>query len=267
MIIIPFFTSCTGACPVMNQNLAKIQDWLGDRLGKDAHILSVSVDPSTDTVAALRAYAAQYNARPGWHFLGGTRENVALALKKLGRYVDAREDHTNLMIIGNERTGLWKKAFGLADSDALIGIVDSVLNDKGEIVRPAALHEDPATPRLDWNSEAKRSISAPRPRPAVKARIGVPPVDAPATLLACVNCHGRDGTGKPEGSVVPSDITWEALTKPYGVTHASGRTHQPYTERLLVRAICLGIDPAGHELHPTMPRFQMSREDADALIG
>jgi protein SCO1/2 len=132
VIIIPFFTSCTGACPVMNQNLAKIQDWLGDRLGKDAHILSVSVDPSTDTVAALRAYAAQYNARPGWHFLGGTRENVALALKKLGQYVDAREDHTNLMIIGNERTGLWKKAFGLADSDALIGIVDSVLNDKGE---------------------------------------------------------------------------------------------------------------------------------------
>lgn len=132
VIIIPFFTSCTGACPVMNQNLAKIQDWLGDRLGKDAHILSVSVDPSTDTVAALRAYAAEYNARPGWHFLGGTRENVALALKKLGQYVDAREDHMNLMIIGNERTGLWKKAFGLADSDALIGIVDSVLNDKGE---------------------------------------------------------------------------------------------------------------------------------------
>jgi protein SCO1/2 len=135
VIVIPFFTSCTGACPVMNQNLAKIQDWLGDRLGKDAHILSVSVDPSTDTVAALRAYAAQFNARPGWHFLGGNRENVALALKKLGQYVEVREDHTNLMIIGNERTGLWKKAFGLADSAALIGIVDSVLNDKGESSR------------------------------------------------------------------------------------------------------------------------------------
>ncbi len=39
------------------------------------------------------------------------------------------------MIIGNEKTGLWKKAFGLADSAALIGIVDSVLNDKGESVR------------------------------------------------------------------------------------------------------------------------------------
>src|SRR5262249_9594140 len=136
VIIIPFFTTCTGACPVMNQNLAKIQEWLGDRLGTDAHILSVSVDPSTHGVPALRADAAPFNPRPGWHFLGGTRENVALALKKLGQYVEAREDHTNLMIIGNDRTGLWKKAFGLADSAALIGIVDSVLNDKGDSPPP-----------------------------------------------------------------------------------------------------------------------------------
>jgi ABC-type branched-subunit amino acid transport system substrate-binding protein len=100
----------------------------------------------------------------------------------------------------------------------------------------------------------------------IKANLGVPPSDAPAALLACVNCHGRDGKGKPEGRVVPSDVTWEALTKPYGVTHPDGRTHQPYTERLLVRAICMGLDPAGNQLNAAMPRFQISREDVDALI-
>ena len=135
VIIIPFFTTCTGACPVMNQNLARIQDWLGDRLGKDANIISISVDPATDTVPVLRAYAGQFNARPGWYFLGGKRENVELALTKLGQFVETREDHMNLMIIGNEKTGLWKKAFGLADSESLIRVVDSVLNDKGEIPR------------------------------------------------------------------------------------------------------------------------------------
>jgi hypothetical protein len=36
----------------------------------------------------------------------------------------------NILIIGNERTGLWKKAFGLAKSDELIKVVESVLNDK-----------------------------------------------------------------------------------------------------------------------------------------
>jgi len=99
----------------------------------------------------------------------------------------------------------------------------------------------------------------------IKAVVGLPPTDASPTLLACASCHGRDGKGKAEGQVVPSDITWDALTKPYGVTHTGGRTHQPYTERLLVRAICMGVDPGGHQLHTAMPRFQMSRDDIAAL--
>ena len=135
VIVIPFFTSCTGACPVMNRNLAKIQEWLGDRLGKDAYIVSLSVDPSTDTVERLRAYADKVDARPGWFFLGGTRENVNLALTKLGQRVDNPESHTNLMIIGNDATGLWKKAFSLADTASLIRVVESVLDDKGDGTR------------------------------------------------------------------------------------------------------------------------------------
>src|SRR5437016_3452699 len=70
----------------------------------------------------------------------------------------------------------------------------------------------------------------------------------PGSVLPCANCHGRDGRGKPESGVVPSNLTWDALTKPYGLTHADGRTHPPYTERLLTRAITMGIDPAGNSL-------------------
>ena len=132
VIIIPFFTSCSDACPAMNQNLRRIQDWLGDRLGKDAHMISISVDPATDRVPKLHEYANRLGARPGWFFLGGKPENVEFALKKLGQYVKAREDHSNIMIIGNLKTGLWKKALSLAASELLIPIVDSVLNDKGE---------------------------------------------------------------------------------------------------------------------------------------
>ncbi|HWO00081.1 MAG TPA: ABC transporter substrate-binding protein [Blastocatellia bacterium] len=103
--------------------------------------------------------------------------------------------------------------------------------------------------------------------PPIKALIGDPPTEAPGTLMACANCHGLDGKGKPEGGVVPSDITWETLTKPYPLTNSSGRTHPRYTERLFVSAVCMGIDPAGNKLHVAMPRFQMSREDINALIA
>jgi protein SCO1/2 len=132
IVIIDFmFTSCTGACPIMSNNFAKIQDWLGNRLGKDVYLLSVTVDPVNDTPARLKEYAARYKARPGWYFLTGTKENVDAALRKLGNYVESPEAHQNLFIIGNERSGLWKKAFGLASPEALIPIVQSVVEDKG----------------------------------------------------------------------------------------------------------------------------------------
>jgi hypothetical protein len=34
------------------------------------------------------------------------------------------------LIVGNERTGLWKKAFGLAPADELAKVVESVIDDK-----------------------------------------------------------------------------------------------------------------------------------------
>lgn len=130
VIINSFFATCQGSCLPLSRNLQKVQEALGDRLGKDARIISISVDPTVDTPNALKAYANKLHAKPGWYFLTGDKQNIEFALKKLGQFVDAREDHVNIFIIGNERTGLWKKAFGLAKSDQIVEVVESVINDK-----------------------------------------------------------------------------------------------------------------------------------------
>lgn len=130
VIINSFFATCQGSCLPMNRNLEKVQQALGDHVGKDVFIISISVDPLVDTPPKLKDYAKKFNARPGWYFLTGDKENVESALKKLGQFVDDKQDHLNIFIIGNERTGLWKKAFGLAQSDELIKVVESVLNDQ-----------------------------------------------------------------------------------------------------------------------------------------
>ncbi|HXG93628.1 MAG TPA: SCO family protein [Blastocatellia bacterium] len=132
VVINTFFTTCTSVCPPMTHNLTKVQDALGDRLGKGVFIISITVDPLTDTPAKLKEYAAKFKTKPGWYFLGGKKENVEFALSKLGQFVEARDDHSTVIIIGNEPTGLWKKAFGLAKPDALIEVVNSVVNDKLE---------------------------------------------------------------------------------------------------------------------------------------
>ena len=130
VIINAFFTTCTSICPPMTANLSKVQNWLGDRLGKEVQMLSISVDPLTDTPPRLKDYAQKFGARPGWYFLSGKKENVDFALRKLGQFVEEKNDHTGIVIIGNLRTGLWKKAFGLAKPDELIKVVESVVNDK-----------------------------------------------------------------------------------------------------------------------------------------
>jgi protein SCO1/2 len=131
VIVNSFFTTCSGVCPPMARNLELVQNGLGDRLGKDVFILSISVDPVTDTPARLKEYAQRFHAKPGWTFLTGSKENVDQALYKLGAFVESKEQHVTIMIIGNEGTGLWKKALGLAKADELLRLVVEVANDKG----------------------------------------------------------------------------------------------------------------------------------------
>ena len=130
VIINAFFSTCTSVCPPMNRNLEKIQDALGDRLGKEVFLVSISVDPENDTPERLKEYSQRFHAKPGWLFLTGKKENVDWALYKLGQYVETKNDHTSILIIGNEPKGLWKKAFGLAKSDELLHIVNDVINDR-----------------------------------------------------------------------------------------------------------------------------------------
>jgi protein SCO1/2 len=126
VVINSFFSTCVGICPIMAATYKRIQTALGDRLGRDVILISVTVDPENDTPARLREYAKSMAAKPGWYFVTGKRENVEQALAKLGLRVAAKEEHTSVMLIGNEPKGVWKKAFGLARSDDIVKMVEEV---------------------------------------------------------------------------------------------------------------------------------------------
>ncbi|HEV7666955.1 MAG TPA: ABC transporter substrate-binding protein [Thermoanaerobaculia bacterium] len=96
---------------------------------------------------------------------------------------------------------------------------------------------------------------------------GGPESAVPGVTLPCGSCHGRDGRGRPEGGIAPSNITWDSLTKPYGSGALLGRTHPPYDEKSVKRAVTLGFDPAGNPLNPTMPRYRMSQADIANLVA
>jgi cytochrome oxidase Cu insertion factor (SCO1/SenC/PrrC family) len=79
VIINVIFISCRSSCPVVMARLAELQELLDPRIGEVA-FLSISVDPVMDTPQALRAYADELHARPGWYFLTGSQAQPVVPL-------------------------------------------------------------------------------------------------------------------------------------------------------------------------------------------
>jgi protein SCO1 len=130
VVINSFFSTCKGSCPVMLSSFSKIQQHFADRIGKELWLISISVDPQTDTPQVLAALSEQWKAQPGWQFLTGDKASVELALHKFGQAVENKESHSNIFIIGKEATGLWKKARGLSKPEEIIPLIEEVLEDK-----------------------------------------------------------------------------------------------------------------------------------------
>lgn len=134
------FTTCGAVCPVLSQKMKRLQELAGDRLGRDVVLLSITVDPERDRPAELKAYAERVGAKPGWYFLTGEPEAVRTALAKLGYAVEDIDAHSTIVLMGNEKTGLWKKTNGLASGDDLVALFESVLTDRGGPVGPTDRH-------------------------------------------------------------------------------------------------------------------------------
>lgn len=131
VVITFFFSSCRGTCPKLMANYVKLQEHLGERLGRDAHLLAITVDPERDTPLKLASYARQLEAKPGWYFLTGSEAQVEAVKAKFGERAQKPEDHGNLFLIGNVRTGLWKKVLGVSPAESVIASLDAALADNG----------------------------------------------------------------------------------------------------------------------------------------
>ena len=105
------YTSCPDSCPLETAQLMKVQEILGDRLGKDVFFYSISIDPKTDTPPVLKEYRERFGAK--WTFLTGKDEEITELRRKLGLYIEEIQDgslnHNVSMIIGNQKTGRWMR--------------------------------------------------------------------------------------------------------------------------------------------------------------
>jgi protein SCO1/2 len=113
VVINMMYVKCEGICPGITTNLVKVQRLLGDRVGKDIFMYSLTLKPQEDTPKALAEYARMHKVGPGWQYLTGTPADLELLRRKLGftdpdpqRDAD-RSNHIGNVRYGNEPLQLW----------------------------------------------------------------------------------------------------------------------------------------------------------------
>ena len=124
------FTNCTTICPPLAATFARVQKELGDKVGRDVHFISISVDPLTDTPERLKAWGAKFKAGAGWTFVTGNKQEIDRLLSALGASVARREDHTPTVIVGNDLKNVWTRTYGLAKTSQMVGLILNVMEGK-----------------------------------------------------------------------------------------------------------------------------------------
>jgi protein SCO1/2 len=119
------FTTCTTICPPLGATFARLQRELGERAGRDVRLISISVDPATDTPERLKAWGAKFHAAAGWTLVTGRKPQVDELLRALGAASASPQDHTPTVLVGNDATGQWTRAYGLARPADLVGLIDA----------------------------------------------------------------------------------------------------------------------------------------------
>ena len=76
-----FFTTCGSICPIMNQNMKRLQEEFFQE--KDIKMLSFTVNPEIDTIEQMKRYSIRYNANDNqWHFLTGRKDSLYSLARK-----------------------------------------------------------------------------------------------------------------------------------------------------------------------------------------
>jgi protein SCO1/2 len=120
------YTTCTTICPVLSALFTQVQGKLGDAVGDEVMLVSMSVDPVRDTPQRLKAYSAKHRAGEGWLWLTGPKGDVDDVLIGLGAYTSNFEDHPSMVLIGDGRSGEWKRLFGFPNPDRIVQLVNDL---------------------------------------------------------------------------------------------------------------------------------------------
>jgi protein SCO1 len=132
IVVVGFiYTSCTTICPVTSAILGKVQErlveTLGEGFGRDVKLITLTIDPATDTPERLKDYAANFGSPAGWLWLTGDKPQVNKVLVGLGAYAADVTRHSGAVLVGDARSGDWIRFYGIPEARDIVSRVEHLL--------------------------------------------------------------------------------------------------------------------------------------------
>jgi protein SCO1/2 len=106
------YGTCTTICPVLSANFTNFQRRLGDGI-RNVQLVSISIDPEHDTPAVMKKYLKNYQARPGWDFLTGSRQDIDRVMRAFNAYVPNKMSHYPILFFRAPGNDQWVRIYGL----------------------------------------------------------------------------------------------------------------------------------------------------------
>ena len=111
------------------RNLVQVQKALGDRLGREVFIYSITVDPEHDTSAILKKYSEELGAKPGWSFLRGKVEDISALRQRLGLSGPSPKLSRKLNSISDEAIATGKTIETIAPENWQPNLINALVGD------------------------------------------------------------------------------------------------------------------------------------------
>jgi protein SCO1/2 len=118
------FTSCTTICTPIGAKMAALLPALSER--GDVSLISVSIDPATDTPQRLKAWSEKFKPRPGWTLVTGSKEEINRLLAALRAQSPSPASHSPILLVGNDVTGRWTRVNSLNRVQTILTAIDGV---------------------------------------------------------------------------------------------------------------------------------------------
>ena len=127
VIMVDFiYTTCTTICPVLSAGFANFQRRMGPG-PVDVRLVSISIDPDNDTPKKMKEYLKRYDAKPGWDFLTGSREDIEKVTRALDAYTPNKMSHLPLALLHSPADSRWVRIYGLIGASDLVAEYERAL--------------------------------------------------------------------------------------------------------------------------------------------